>query len=563
MVVEAAALVSGIHWARQEGIPPNLERHLRAAHGQTPSTNSPHPEALQQQVQESSETTQNPRSLAAVSVSVKALLIQDTARVSVTQLFVNNSGSRIPRASYTFPLPYSCTVIGFTCQVGRDRVLNGKVKPREEARASFEEATARDETAGLLDQHTTEVFTTTLGNIPRNARVKAEISFLSIIDYKFGDGHGLATFTLPTYIAPRYGNSPATLPQEESPLGNVRGLNVQIDILAAEEITTISSPSHIVSIEMGVGDRVWQTWRDFIESGGRENPRCAIVRLDDAVSNLDRDFIVTIQTLPQQGIEMPSACVEQHPSFNNHRAVMLTIPERFMERSPTEVHSAEIVFVADRSGSMSDKIDAVKSAMNFFLRGIPQRKHFNIWSFGSGYESLWRSSIPYSESTLQEALAYVSRHFQADMGGTELLPVLNAVASRASNFQTTDIVVLTDGQVWDLHGTLEFVRRTRLMTEGRVRVFSLGIGDAVSHALVEGMAKAGGGYAEVISSVSQTGLESSVVTVLQAALTGHIGPIWLEIDEPAQQTGMYGCMVPCPLVKSFRLFGRLLSQPKS
>jgi len=198
----AETLVSGIHWVTQEGIPPELSRRLRTAPRETPGTNSPRPEALQYQVQESSETTQDSRSLAAVSASIKAQLIQDTARVSVTQIFVNSSGSHIPRASYTFPLPHGCTVDGFICQVGRDRVLKGKVKPKEEARAAFEEATTRDETAGLLSQHTTEVFTTINGNIPRNAVVKAEISFLTIINYKFEDGHGLATFTLPTYIAP-------------------------------------------------------------------------------------------------------------------------------------------------------------------------------------------------------------------------------------------------------------------------------------------------------------------------------------------------------------------------
>jgi hypothetical protein len=186
--------------------------------------------------------------------------------------------------------------------VGREKVLKGKVKPKEEARTSFEEATARDETAGLLDQHSTEIFTTTLGNIPRGAKVEAEISFLTIIDYKFEDGHGLATFTLPTYIAPRYGNSPVNLQQEESSFGNVQRLNIQIDVLAAEEITAISCPSHTVSVEMGVGDRTWQTWTDFIESGGQENPRCAIIKLVDVVSNLDRDFIVAIQTVPEQGI---------------------------------------------------------------------------------------------------------------------------------------------------------------------------------------------------------------------------------------------------------------------
>lgn len=560
-VVEGVNMVPSIHWVTQERTPEERLRHARdRIPGVCGPLNSPHLEPLHQHVQEPREATQDSGSLSAVSVSVKAQLIMDTAKVSVTQLFINDRGRRIPRASYTFPLPHGCTVIEFACQVGRDRVLRGKVKPKEEARAAFEEASARDETAGLLDQHTIEVFTTTLGNIPQNAQVKAEISFLTLLDYKFKQGNGFTTFTLPTYIAPRYGNPPETLEHEESSFGSMRSLDIQIDVLAAEEITSISSPSHAVSVEIGVGENIWQGWRDFVESGRQENPKCAMVKLVHAVTNLDRDFIVTIQTRPEQGLEIPQACVEQHPSFYNHRTVMLTIPEYFMQRNQTEVHSAEIIFVADRSGSMSDKIDALKSAMNFFLRGIPEGKYFNIWSFGSGYESLWRHSNAYTEDTLQTALSYVSRCIQADMGGTELLPVLNAIVNGRRDFQTTDIVVLTDGQVWDLDGTLGLLRQTRLITEGRIRVFSLGIGDAVSHALVEGMARVGGGYAEVISSVSQAGLESRVVAVLQAAISGHIGPIRLEMDdsnhgtahqsEGSEQTGMYGSIRSVQIVRA-------------
>jgi Mg-chelatase subunit ChlD len=497
--------------------------------------NTPNPEPRRRHVQESPGGTQRAGFLAAVSVSVRGQVIQDTAKVSVTQLFVNDSGGRIPRASYTFPLPYGCAVSEFICHIGRNRVLRGKIKEREEAREAFEEAIGRNETVGLLDQHTTEVFTTTLGNIPQNARIKAEISFITLLNYKFEDGRGVTTFVLPTYIAPRYGNPPQNVEIERPPT-TMGSFDARIDILAAEEIIAIASSSHAVSVEIGGGERIWQRWRDFAQSGGQENPKYGSARLSETAAHLNKDFVLTITTRPETGLERPQACIEQHHAFNDHRAVMLTIPERFMLQNQTRVFAAEIIFLVDRSGSMIDKIDAVKSAIEFFLRGIPEGKHFNIWSFGSEFESLWQRSTQYSARSLQAALSYVSRHFAADMGGTELLPALRAIINGGRNFQTTDIVVLTDGQVWDLVDTLDFVNHTRMATEGRVRFFSLGVGDAVSHSLVEGIAKAGGGYAEVIPSVFQMGLEPRVVAVLQAALTGHIGPVRLEIDDSNHQT---------------------------
>jgi hypothetical protein len=168
--------------------------------------------------------------------------------------------------------------------------------------------------------------------------------------------------------------------------------------------------------------------------------------------------------------------------------------------------------------------------MAFFLNGIPPGRKFNIWCFGSGHTSLWRSSQDYSDQTLEAALTYVKWQFCANMGGTELLNALEQIVEARDQSRMADIVVLTDGEVWGLDQTIDFVQQTRIKTEGMVRFFALGVGNAVSHELVEGIAKAGGGYAEVIPAASQGGWEDRVVAMLRAALKGHIGPLRIEFD---------------------------------
>ncbi|KAL2154595.1 hypothetical protein VTH82DRAFT_3271 [Thermothelomyces myriococcoides] len=116
------------------------------------------------------------------------------------------------------------------------------------------------------------------------------------------------------------------------------------------------------------------------------------------------------------------------------------------------------------------------------------------------------------------------------MGGTRLLPALKAAVGTCDCSRTTDIVVLTDGEVWDLDDTLNFVRTSRMNSNNRIRYFSLGIGTAVSHALIEGIAKLGGGYAEVIPLANHGGWKSRLVAVLEATLTGKIGPIRVELE---------------------------------
>jgi len=60
-----------------------------------------------------------------------------------------------------------------------------------------------------------------------------------------------------------------------------------------------------------------------------------------------------------------------------------------------------------------------------------------------------------------EALRYVETRFYADMGGTELLLALKAVMESRDSNRGMEVVVLTDGEVWELEETVAFVERSR------------------------------------------------------------------------------------------------------
>jgi hypothetical protein len=74
-----------------------------------------------------------------------------------------------PRPTTTFPLYDGAVVTSFRCTVGDFRVLDGHVKPKEEARQEFKKAVEKREAAALLE-HTPKVFETVVGNIPRPDR---------------------------------------------------------------------------------------------------------------------------------------------------------------------------------------------------------------------------------------------------------------------------------------------------------------------------------------------------------------------------------------------------------
>jgi len=536
--------IAGIVWDPREPPPPEL---LRAGHGHfhhgvhhrrerrgrpapRPAPPAPHHEEVADFVIR--EPTRN--ILPPFSISLKAQIVQDTAKVTVTQLFWNKSDTIIGKGAYTFPLPSGCTVTEFSCRVGRNKIIRAKVKPKEEARQAFQNAINNNRTAGLLEQDTPEIFTTCLGNIPANTKLKAEISFITLLKHRFVDPFSTTTLTIPTYIAGRYGTPPPEF-QDATSTSIPQGLSIQIEVVAAENVPEILSKTHRITVERGVARRNVQNWEELAGAYGTNNVQTSLVMLEDGSAFLDKDLVLDIATEPQNGLEAPQAWLEEHPSFENHKAVMLTIPPSFMLGDEGAAQDGEVLFVADRSGSMIDKMESLKSAMQFFLKGIPQGRKFNIWCFGTNHMSLWPKSVDYSNFTLQAALNFVSNSFRADMGGTELLPALEAIARARDPSCMTDIVVLTDGEVWRLNETLDFVQRTRSYSEGMVRLFALGVGNAVSHALVEGIAKAGGGYAEVIPAASKGGWEDRVVAMVRAALARHVGPPRIEFDRDTEQ----------------------------
>ncbi|EXL65951.1 hypothetical protein FOPG_17852 [Fusarium oxysporum f. sp. conglutinans race 2 54008] len=464
-----------------------------------------------------------------LSTSVRAQIIHDTAKFTVTQVFENQSQG-IRQGVYQFLLPLEATVTGFECRIGPNKIVRGTVKARKDARYKFDKARHQGRTGGLMEQQTAEIFTITLANIPSRTKMQSELSFMCFLKHRVETDRQVFTLTLPTFIAPRYGDAP---PGIRISTQDSHFLSLDVDILTTEDLLSVESKTHAIRYTMGAGPRNCQTWNEFIAGHDDDttSPKAATIELEHRLTSLDKDLVITINTVLSDNAEAPQACLEMHPTLGNHQALMVTLPPELMEASVNSTnHGGEIIFLADRSGSMVDKIDSLKSAMMFFINGIPENQPFNIWCFGSDYTCLWPQSRRLDEASRQEAIAYVFNEFKSDMGGTAILPALEEICNAMGEYPTMDVIVLTDGQVWSAPETIGFVKGRRVISRGAARFFSLGIGDAVSHELVEGIAKAGGGYAEVIPSASGGGWEDRVVAVLKAATTSHVGSLSLRLE---------------------------------
>src|SRR5689334_20911414 len=119
-------------------------------------------------------------------------------RVHVRQTFTNPLSSKI-EAVYVFPLPQDSAVDSMVMTVG-DRRIVGQVKPKPEARKTYETAKASGHVASLLDQERPNIFKQSVANIEPGAQVEIDISYVETL--AFADG--IFEFVFPMVVGPRY-----------------------------------------------------------------------------------------------------------------------------------------------------------------------------------------------------------------------------------------------------------------------------------------------------------------------------------------------------------------------
>ena len=453
-----------------------------------------------------------------VSLSVHAQIIGTTSRTVLTQTFVNPSQDKaIPELRYTFPLYDGVSVVGFVCTINKDRVIRGIVKERDQARRTFKEAVDRGETAGLLEQlpNASDVFTTTIGNVPAGAEIRVDITYLGELKHD-AETDGIR-FTIPTSIAPRYGSYPGELLTTNA---SGSGIEIVVDAEMANgsNIKSVQSPSHPISVTIG---------NTSVSPNADMSLQKASATLSLGTAELDKDFVVHVVATDTSN---PVAILETHPSIPNQRALMATLVPKF-NLPPSR---PEIVFVCDRSGSMGNNISYLKQALHIFLKSLPLGVKFNICSFGSSHEFLFKDgSRSYDAGSLEAATRYVNT-FSANFGGTEMYQPLEDTFKRRFKDMELEVFLLTDGEIWDQDRLFGLINQHVSDSKGTTRVFTLGIGSGVSHALIEGIARAGNGFAQAVADNEK--MNSKVVRMLKASLSPHIKDYTLEIKYGNEQS---------------------------
>jgi Ca-activated chloride channel family protein len=388
-------------------------------------------------------------------------------RATVTQRFRNGTDGFV-EGVYVFPLPEQAAVDHLRMRIG-ERVVEGQIREREEARAEYRRAADSGRRTSLVEQQRPNIFTSRVANLAPGEKIEVEIELQQVL--RFDEAEVRLRF--PLVVGPRY------IPGRPMAfLDDGGGWSPNTDRVAdASRITPpVSPPSEAlpnpveIEVEVDAGfpvDRIVS--RHHAVGTERSGPGSFRVRLRGRVP-ADRDF--ELAWSPRDDA-MPRGAVFEEER-DGARYVLLTLFPPTGPAVETGRLPREIVYVIDTSGSMEGlSIEQARRALLMALDRLRPEERFNVIQFNNTTDTLFPTAQPVGMRTLALARSWVAG-LTAD-GGTEMREALEtALVGSDDPRLVRQVVFLTDGSVGN-EAELFGVIRQRL---GDTRLFTVGIGSA-------------------------------------------------------------------------------------
>ncbi|XP_029964264.1 von Willebrand factor A domain-containing protein 5A-like isoform X7 [Salarias fasciatus] len=452
------------------------------------------------------------------------LEVRDHVATVVSTLNYQNKEDKPIEAVFVFPLPGDAAVCHFSAKMGQKEIV-AEVKEKQEAREEYDDALSSGQQAFLLEEsdQSPDVFSMSVGCLPPGESASIRLEYVTELAVQADEG---LRFCLPAVLNPRY-----TPQGSEAPAVQVNSVPASLVPYSLSFSARVSSPRPISKVESSCSLDPLQ----FLNTDQTQ----ATVKLG-AGHKFDRDVEVLIY---YKDAHQPTAVVEagqasaKPGTLMGDPVVMVSLFPEFPQSVMSSVASCgEFVFLVDRSGSMDfpmnnndrnqTRISSAKETLLLLLKSLPMDCYFNIYSFGSRYEHIFPKSVEYSQQTMEEALKRVGT-MEADLGGTQILePLKHIYEQPCIPSQPRQLFVFTDGEVGNTKEVIDLVKKN----SGSHRCFSFGIGEGASSALINGLAKEGGGHAQFITRSDR--MQPKVMQSLRFALQPAVVDISITWDLP-------------------------------
>ncbi|WP_375749556.1 VIT domain-containing protein [Vibrio sp. HN007] len=377
----------------------------------------------------------------------------------LTQHFFNDSDTVI-ETCYHFPIPREAVLGGVQIRIG-EHSYEGQVLEKLAADEKYEEGIAEGKRAVLIKDVGDGLYELNLGNLA--PRESAEIS-LTLHQIATTERNQLRYF-LPTFVTPHYGvkdffGSPE--PSTNALVSYPFVANVYLP-----DSSEISNSSH--QIEAVNSEQVRFT--GFLNQDISFTLRCEAIVSSFFTTEFDGQYATLGSIVPNESV-LKKPALTNSGNHDKPRAVQLLV---------------------DCSGSMSGpSITHVAQGLQEVFIEFPKNRPVNLIEYGSDAHSIYDYPREATEE-FTDALNTLS----ADLGGTEIELALElAIKQVKSKEMVSDIVLLTDGQVW-AHDHFD-----KLIGEAKalgIRIFCIGVGFAISESILQRLAVETGGCLTLVN----------------------------------------------------------------
>jgi hypothetical protein len=261
------------------------------------------------------------------------------------------------------------------------------------------------------------------------------------------------------------------LPQFVRDTGHLHQVGFCLDVRLGSEIREISSPSHALRIQTN-------------------DDRSSCVSLSRESDLPDRDLVLDVRT-KSSGVSVVGGVDTE----GKGRFAAIVPSSEFGKLSACP---RRVVFLLDRSGSMGGRpLAQAKKAIAACLATLQEVDLFGLVAFDDRVEVFRENLSEGSMENRQAALKFLDGI--ESRGGTELASGVAAAAALLRD-GAGDILILTDGQVFETETILERARSTG------VRLHCLGIGSASQDRFLAQLADHTGGVSRFLTPVERVDL---------------------------------------------------------
>uniref|UniRef100_A0A670YQ03 von Willebrand factor A domain containing 5A n=1 Tax=Pseudonaja textilis TaxID=8673 RepID=A0A670YQ03_PSETE len=457
------------------------------------------------------------------SISVDVIIRGFVADV-VSELQYQNEEKNPVEATFVFPLDDEAAVYAFEGLIDGKRI-EAQIREKKQAEQEYDDALSEGHQAFLLgrEENTSDIFMCNLGNLPPGGEATLKLRYVQALAVEPDDA---VRFVLPAVLNPRY-----------VPEGSEGGtVSQQIPRVSTEALPYALTLSAKVESPYGI-NRV-DSKCSLIQNMSEDRTAAQVSLAKGHQFDRDVELLIYYEDVHKTSTILEAGKSGATPgSLMGDPALLLSLYPNIPAAKAGQCVPGEFIFLLDRSGSMGtligyssgsqSRIESAKETLIFLLKSLPLGCYFNIYGFGSTYDSFYPQSVKYTQETMDTSVQRV-KELHCDLGGTEIVKPLKAIYSQPCfEGHPRQIFVFTDGEVFNTNEVIAEVRRNSHFH----RCFSFGIGEGASTSLVKGIARAAGGSAEFITGKER--MQAKALQSLKKALQPAVSGISLNWELPS------------------------------